>query len=288
MIHQRCLVALAALGLLLGVQPIYGEQIPGATAGLSSSDARDRSQVSSDSLFPIQTVLAQSALLDKPAVAPGVLPSDEEMAMARRFIAARFANSPEKTSGDPLFSSGPPFSFVYDGKPSADFLDKWKTQRQSAEARRTSHGTYGDLCRSRRQASRPLRGGRVRRFSHRGMDAVFQEFRQVRYADPRKHPIARRSLASATKKANFCCIITSVRRPKIPIIRRSKRRCPADASKRITAKEGRSTQSDLSYFNLERSKDEGLIVGRRLAGPMGRRFHRATQTAAYISARARS
>ena len=53
-----------------------------------------------------------------------VKPTEPEMARAREWSAARFSSKP---------SAEPPFSFTYDGRPSSEFLKKWKVEHQSRE-----------------------------------------------------------------------------------------------------------------------------------------------------------
>jgi alpha-galactosidase len=179
--------------------------------------------------------------------------------MARRFITARFANTQEKTSGDPLFSSGPPFSFVYDGKPSADFLDKWKTQRQrrKLDEHRTAHTViYADpagklliLCEAVEYDDFPTVEWTLYFKNFGESDTPILENIQsldVRWqGDEKGEFLLHHNVGSPTKDTDYSPLETPL---------------PVGASKRIAAKEGRSTQSDLSYFNLERRKDEGLIA----------------------------
>ena len=54
-----------------------------------------------------------------------VQPTSEEMSRARDWSAARFGDQEKAPSADP------PFSFVYDGKPSAGLLGTWKVERSS-------------------------------------------------------------------------------------------------------------------------------------------------------------
>lgn len=70
-----------------------------------------------------------------------VAPTTEEMAKARSWMSARFKDVPEAKTVEQFFS------FVYDGKPSAESLKTWELKRSSQELddRRTQHTlTYVD------------------------------------------------------------------------------------------------------------------------------------------------
>jgi alpha-galactosidase len=66
-----------------------------------------------------------ASLLDR---AGAVTATPDELAAARRWIAARFDGKPPETQSA-LFAATPPFSFVYDGRASSDYLKEWKLER---------------------------------------------------------------------------------------------------------------------------------------------------------------
>ena len=101
------------------------------------------------------TTLTIAALLCilSPQLARAVSPSPAEMAEARRWAAAKFegvADVKDRESdlqGEPRPSVEPPFSFTYQGKPSADFLKHWRTERVSkklSDGRTARTTTYTD------------------------------------------------------------------------------------------------------------------------------------------------
>jgi alpha-galactosidase len=76
-----------------------------------------------------------------PCAKAAVTPTAEEMAQARGWMAARFEDVPEAKT------TGPFFSFIYDGKPSAELLKTWEIKRSSQKLDdwRTQHTlTYTD------------------------------------------------------------------------------------------------------------------------------------------------
>ena len=100
-------------------------------------------------------VLALLAAIRSPAADVGTTPA--ELAEARRWSAAKFEGVQPAPAAEPalvvlanhgpvqknarggrpmhivetLYSTAPPFSFLYDGKPSADLLKQWKCERAS-------------------------------------------------------------------------------------------------------------------------------------------------------------
>ena len=62
-----------------------------------------------------------------------VKPTADEMAEARRFVAAKFLARAS--------AHRPPFSFIYNGRPSSEFLATWKVDRKSKkiDEHRTAH-----------------------------------------------------------------------------------------------------------------------------------------------------
>jgi hypothetical protein len=85
-------------------------------------------------------------------------PSPDEMALAGRFVAARFPaasatgrlaepGTPPAGPAEPLFTPAPPFSFTYGGKASSDLLSAWAVERaaRKLDEHRTSHTvTYSE------------------------------------------------------------------------------------------------------------------------------------------------
>jgi len=158
-----------------------------------------------------------------------------------------------------LFSADPSFSFTYNGKPSTEFLETWKTERKvlKLDDQRTAHSvTYSD----------PLGGLIVR-------------CEAVEYKD---FPTVEWTLYFKNTGKTDTPIIENIQSLDIRWDRNSDSEfllhhnigSPADGTdytpletvlglnttKRIGAKGGRSTGSDMSYFNLERNKSEGLIA----------------------------
>ena len=86
------------------------------------------------------------------------------------------------------YSTEPPFSFVYDGKASAELLKEWpceRTSRKLDEQRTERTSVWTD------PAHRPagaLRRHRVWRFPDRRVGGALQEHRHERHADPVRHP----------------------------------------------------------------------------------------------------
>ena len=158
-----------------------------------------------------------------------------------------------------LFSADPPFSFSYNGESSADFLAGWKTERRvlRLDDRRTAHTrTYSDPA-----------GGLVVR-----CEAIeYKDFPSVEW-----------TLFFKNTGTTATPIIENIQSLDIRWDRDNDKEfrlhhnigSPADgtdytpletvlglnSTNRIGASGGRSTGSDMSYFNLERDKSEGLIA----------------------------
>jgi alpha-galactosidase len=209
-------------------------------------------------LVALAMVLRDSSL----SAARAVQPTSDEMTEAGRFVAAKFTrlgNLPTVDVQDGLFSADPPFSFTYNGKPSSVFLRTWKINCTSKKLddHRTSHTvTYSDPA------------GRL---------SVRCE--AVEYDD---YPTVEWTLHFKNAGAADTPIIENIQSLDIRWQRRGASEfllhhnvgSPHDGTdyapretvlttgltKRIAASGGRSTWTDLSYFNLERSKNEGLIV----------------------------
>jgi alpha-galactosidase len=160
---------------------------------------------------------------------------------------------------DGLFSADPPFSFTYNGRPSTEFLATWKVDRttKKLDAHRTAHTlVYSD----------PAGGLSVR-------------CEAVEYDD---YPAVEWTLHFKNSGATDTPIIENIQSLDVRWQRGGNAEfllhhnigSPADGTdytplesvlaggktKRISAAGGRSTNSDMSYFNLERNKDDGLIV----------------------------
>ena len=98
------------------------------------------------------------------------------------------------------FTKETPFSFTYDGKPSAELLPTWTCRRDARKLddRRTERTvTWTD---PEDRPGRPLRGDRVPRFPHGRMDGLLQEHGQGRHADPGEHPGPGRFAAAARRR----------------------------------------------------------------------------------------
>ncbi len=160
---------------------------------------------------------------------------------------------------DGLFSADPPFSFTYNGKPSAEFLANWKTERKTRKIddHRTAHTiTYSD----------PAGGLAVR-------------CEAVEYDD---FPTVEWTLHFKNTGETDTPIIENIQSLDVRWDRGADSEfllhhnigAPADgtdytplqtvlaggSTNRIGAAGGRSTCTNMSYFNLERNKAEGLIV----------------------------
>jgi alpha-galactosidase len=191
--------------------------------------------------------------------APGLMPTADEMATASRFAAARFEALQSAAPEGGLFAPEPPFSFLYGGRPSAEFLGTWKTDRQARklDAERTAHTvTYAD----------PAGGLTVRCEA-----IVYHDFPTVEWtlyfknAGSADTPIIENLQALDVQwergQSGEYLLHHNVGSPHdgTDYAPRETVLAPGE-SKRITAAGGRSTWTDLSYFNLQRSNDEGLIV----------------------------
>lgn len=217
-------------------------------------------------LFLLWSFMQSGVLPD--ANADSVAPSPAEIAEARRFAAAKFAEPQValQTSGsataaveEALFSGDPPFSFTYNGRPSSEFLATWKTERkmEKLDERRTAHTVaYSDPA-----------GGLVVRCE------------AVTYDD---FPTVEWTLYFKNTGENDTPIIENIQSLDIRWHRGESGEfllhhnvgAPADGSdytplesvlggntiKRLAAAGGRSTNANLSYFNLERGNGQGLIV----------------------------
>jgi alpha-galactosidase len=182
--------------------------------------------------------------------ADSVKPTADEMAEARRFVAAKFTAAK---------ADRPPFSFTYNGRPSAEFLATWKVDRKSKKLddHRTAHTVvYSD----------PAGGLSLR-------------CEAVEYDD---YPTVEWTLYFKNTGAADTPILENIQSLDVRVQRGNDGEfllhhnigSPHDGTdytpletvltqgmrKRIAAAGGRSTWTDLSYFNLQCSNNEGLIV----------------------------
>jgi len=63
---------------------------------------------------------------------PAVAPTESELSEAARWAAAKFGGVADAASPSRL-TTAPPFTFIYDGKSSAELLPRWKVERTSRE-----------------------------------------------------------------------------------------------------------------------------------------------------------
>ncbi len=206
------------------------------------------------------------ALLASAYVCPAVTVTPKEFDRAHRWSGIAFegvqtseaANQAPRARERPVYSAESPFSFVYDGKPSSELLKAWKLERSSRrldEQREERTLTWTDAA----------TGFQVRCV-------------RVEYSD---FPIVEWTLYFKTTGTNDTPILENIlaldtrfeRNDKGDFLLHHAVGSPSDgsdyspletplarnATKRITAKGGRPTNSDMSYFNLEWS-GQGVIV----------------------------
>ena len=166
---------------------------------------------------------------------------------------------PIRSVQDGLFSSDPPFSFTYNGKPSSEFLATWKTTRQvrKIDEQRTAHTvTYSEpagglsvRCEAVEYNDYPtvewtlhfrITGSTDTPIIEniQSLDVRWQRNRDSQY-------LLHHNVGSPHDGTDYSPLETVL---------------TGGVNKRIAAAGGRSTWTDMSYFNLERSKDDGLIV----------------------------
>ncbi|MCC6123644.1 MAG: alpha-galactosidase [Pirellulales bacterium] len=160
---------------------------------------------------------------------------------------------------DGLFTADPPFSFTYGGKPSAEFLAAWKIERdaRTLDEHRTAHTvTYSDPagglivgCEAVAYDDFPTVEWTLH-FKNAGKaDTPILENIQsldIRWARAEKSEFLLHHNVGAPSDGTDYTPLESVLR--------------GNSAKRLAAAGGRSTNAHLSYFNLERGKDQGLIV----------------------------
>ena len=96
------------------------------------------------------------------------------------------------------YGTGPFFSFTYDGKPSSELL-RLDVEAREPIARRLAYAAHAQLHGSQDRAGGALRRHRVSRLSHRGVDALFQEFKRQGYADPLRHSGPRHAVGAGPR-----------------------------------------------------------------------------------------
>ena len=181
-----------------------------------------------------------------------VSPTPDEMAEARRWVAARFESVPEPQK------AAPPFSFTYAGKPSAELLKTWdlKRQKRRLDDQRTEHTVvYTD----------PKTGLVVR-----SVAVEYHDFPTVEWTLYFKNTgAADTPILEAIQSLDIECRRGA--EGEFVLHHQTGSPCqPNDyqpfetplapgAVKRISAAGGRPTNSDLPYFNLA-WPGEGLIV----------------------------
>ena len=207
--------------------------------------------------LPLAVILCGSLLYASPAQATA--PTADELDAAQRFAAARFTAAPvSDASAGRLFQVEPPFAFTYDDKSSREFLANWPRLHESRplDDQRTAHTvTWTD----------PATGLVVAR--RRSNIAIFPQWSGRSTSRTRARPIHRcsngssrwRSAGKRQSRPAGCCTIMWARRPTGTTTGRCETPLTPGATKRLSAAGGRPTNSDLSYFNLER-KGDGLIV----------------------------
>jgi alpha-galactosidase len=177
----------------------------------------------------------------------GAAPTAAEIAEARAWAAARFQGQSAKPPAQP---AEPPFSFVYDGKPSAGLLPTWNVKRssKSLDGNRTQitqlwrdpdtglevrcvaviYNEYPTVewtvyARNGGKKETPI----IERFA--GLDAVFTRGEEGEF-------ILHHNTGSPCSPVDY--------RPLQDVL-------PPGAVKRIATSGGRPTNSDLPYFNIE-------------------------------------
>jgi len=192
------------------------------------------------------------------AAASTLKPTPDEMAEARRFVAVKFDPPLPTTSQESLFLADPPFSFVYNGKPSSEFLGTWKVDRKTKKIDEHRTGrtiTYTDpagrlsvRCEAIEYDDFPTVEWTLYFRNTGAADTPIIENIQsldVRWQRGAGEFLLHHNIGSPADGTDYTPLESVL---------------GANATKRLAAAGGRSTNANLSYFNLERSKDEGLIV----------------------------
>jgi alpha-galactosidase len=197
-----------------------------------------------------------------PSSANALEPTPDEMAEARRFVAAKFTRPgapPTVDIQDRLFSSDPPFSFIYNGKPSSEFLSTWKidgTSKKLDEHRMAHTVTYSDpagslsvRCEAVEYDDYPTVEWTLHLKSIGAADTpIIENIQALDIAWQREGDsefLLHHNVGSPHDGTDYAPLET----PLTPGL-----------TKRLGAFIGLPTWTNLSYFNLERSPGDGLIV----------------------------
>ncbi len=188
-------------------------------------------------------------------------------------------------AGGPVVQDGatPPFSFVYDGKPSADLLPSWTVKRVSTKLddTRTGHNvTYTD----------PKTGLELRCEAVEYLDFPTVEwtlhFKNIGAADtPILEKIQALELGMERADSGEFLLHHNVGSPANgtdygPL----ETKLEANTSKRIGAAGGRPTNTDMSYFNIESSAHDGVIAVVGWPGQWSSEFKRDAGKRLHLSA----
>ncbi len=156
-------------------------------------------------------------------------------------------------------ADNPPFSFVYDGKPSSQFLGSWKVERASKrlDKQRTQH----TLAYTDPKSGLVVRAGGIEYhdfptvewtlyFKNSGKAAtpIIEKIQALDVRFTRGHYgefLLHHAVGSPCRPDDYGPLETPL---------------PPKTAKKIAAAGGRPTNSDMSYFNLESPTAEGVIV----------------------------
>jgi alpha-galactosidase len=211
---------------------------------------------------------AALAVLSSP-LAMAVAPTAEEMLQARQWAEARF-------EGAKAFK--PFFSFNYDGRPSSDLLEKWDLKRASRRL---------DDTRTERTLAftDSITGLVVRCVGVEYSDYPFVEWTVFfKNTSDKDTPIVsdiqafdlqvERKPAAGATTGEFLLHHNAGSRTVPSDYQPHETVLGPEAEKRVGAIGGRSTGGDFSYFNLELSGDEGIVIAVGWPGQWSGRFVR--------------
>jgi alpha-galactosidase len=225
---------------------------------------------------PLSFIAAAASLLLLRSPAQAVSPTTAELNQAHAWAAARFQGTPAA----PDFS--PPFSFIYDGKPTSELLSSWKFDHTSKELgpAQTEHTlTWTD----------PQTGLQIRCAA-----LEYRDFPTVEWTLHFKNTGA--SPTPILEKIQ-ALDLTLDRGPKGEFLLHHNIGSPADgsdygpletplpphATKHLGGAGGRPTNSDWSYFNLQWA-GQGLICAVGWPGQWAAEFRRVSTRALHLSA----
>ena len=217
-------------------------------------------------------------LLLVPFAVQAVIVTPEELNEARQWTAARFTGTvPDIPAAQPvpdwrqtrLFSTNPPFSFVYGGRPSAELLKEWPLKRTSRKFGPRQPGTHP-------------RGQNVTEHTLIWTDSTTGLEVRCVAVEYHNFPTVEWTLYFRNGSSNPTPILEKIQALDLQLDRGSTGEfllhhnvgSPADGNdygplvttlasgktKRIGATGGRPTNSGWSYFNLETGGDKGLII----------------------------